>query len=204
MKTTILLLSLFMMMQSSCNKNDDGFTPTLPPITQTGENTFGAYINGRLLTPRSGATGSLGHPASGMLFSGFGEPPNYFYNQIEIKDFKSGTGGLMDIHIIDLHENGEGTFVINESNCFDGIDANPSINIRCRWWDEATQLFKWYCSIENGGTITITHYDFENRIVSGTFSTTAVNEDNPDDIIEITQGRFDINWGTLTAYTEFP
>ena len=103
----------------------------------------------------------------------------------------------MDIHFVNLHEKGEGVFEIQESNCEKRRGANPAINIRCRMND------KWYCSIENTGTLTITRYDYENRVFSGIFSCKAVNRDNPDDIVEITQGRFDIKWDTL--YTvKFP
>ena len=108
-----------------------------------------------------------------MIF--WGSPSANSDSELAIRDFKSGNGGWIDIHIANFHQNGEGTFIINESNCEDGIDANPTINIRCRWWDETSQAYKWYCSIENTGTLNITRYDFENRIVSGTFSCKAVN-----------------------------
>ncbi len=197
MKTTILLLALILIAPASCSKkDDDGFTPTLPPITQTGENTFGCYVDGNLLIPRDG-TGTFNSPDYGMIFSGSPDSyPNQF-NEIKVHDFKSGNGGLMDIHIQELQQIGEGNFIINESNCEWGIYANPSINIRVRWLDETTQAYKWYCSIENGGTLSISRYDYENRIVSGIFSCTVRNRDNPNDIIEITQGRFDIKWDAL-------
>ncbi len=188
-------LYIFILIHPSCNK-EDVFTPTLPPITQTGENTFGCYIDGNLLTPRDGS-GTFNSPDSGMSYSGLGNAPNFEFNEIEIRDFKTGNWGLLDLHITNLHENGEGTFTIQESNCEDGIDANPNINIRCRWLDEATQTLKWYCSVKNSSSLTILRYDFDNRIVSGTFSCTAVNKDDPNDIIEITQGRFDIKWDRL-------
>ena len=197
MKTTLLILSLIIL--NSCSTNDDTFTPTLPPITQTGANTFGVYIDGKLLTPRDG-TGTFNSPDGGMSYSGLGEAPNYLYNEIRVRGFKSGFGGLMNIHIVNLHENNEGAYPINESNCQDNVDANPTINIRCRWWDETSQAYKWYCSIENTGTLNITRYDFENRIVSGTFSCKAVNRDDPNDIIEITQGRFDIKWDAIPSF----
>jgi len=198
MKTTILILSLFIL--QGCSEKDNGFTPTLPPITQTGANTFGCYIDGKLLTPRDG-TGTFNVPDRGMRF--WRSPNEFEYNELSIHDFKSGTGGLMDIHIQNLHAIGKGSYIINESNCQDGIDANPTINIRCRWWDEASQSYKWYCSIENGGNLTITRYDADNFIVSGTFHCTAQNRDDPNDIIEITQGRFDID-GTTLEGTNFP
>jgi hypothetical protein len=200
MKLKFLILSIsFLLLQNCSNNDDDTFTPTLPAITQVGANTFGVYIDGKLLTPRDG-TGTFNSPDRGMSYSGLGDPPEYIYNEISIQDFMSGTGGLIDIHIVDLHENGIGTFVINESNCEDNVDANATINIRCRWWDETLQAYKWYCSIEGEGSLVITRYDFDNRIISGTFSCKAVNRDDVNDMIEITQGRFDIKWDAIPSF----
>jgi hypothetical protein len=195
------LLSLYHC--SSNNDNDyQGFTPTLPAITQTGANTFGCYIDGKLLTPRDGAPDLYG-PNKGMRRLALGTAPNYIYNEIYIDDRKSEKGGLLRIHTIELHRNGEGTYTINESNCQNGLDANTSININCRVYDAKAQIFKWYCSIENAGTLTISRYDYDNGILSGTFSCTMQNRDNPNEQIEISQGRFDINGYTLRD-TEFP
>lgn len=203
MKTKIYILCFLFFVLQACEKEDSGPMFSLPPATQTGENTFGCYIDGRLLIPRSG-TGTWMGPDVALYYSGYGLFPNYVYNEINVQDFKSSNAGLMDIHIIDLHENAEGDYTINKSNCLDGLDANSNINIRCRIWDASSQEYKWYCSIEDGGMLTITRYDFEAGIVSGTFSCTAVNRDDPLDTIEVTKGRFDINWKTLTPYTDFP
>ncbi|MGB3342889.1 MAG: hypothetical protein WBA61_03175 [Aequorivita sp.] len=197
MKTYLLILFFSTVTFLGCSKKDDnGFTPTLPPITQTGENTFGCYVDGKLLIPRDG-TGTFNSYDYGMIF--WGSPSGFSYNEIDVRDFKSGNGGWINIHIVDLHENGEGDFIINESNCEDGIGANPNINIRVRWLDSVTQVYKWYCSIENGGTLEITRYDFENMIVSGTFNCIVANSEDPNDIIEITEGRFDIKWNELPS-----
>jgi hypothetical protein len=109
----------------------------------------------------------------------------------------------MRIHLVELHKNGEGTFNINKSNCQNGLEANNNININCRVYDDTEQIYKWYCSIENAGKLTITRYDLNNRIISGTFNCTMQNKENPKDIIEITDGRFDIKWDTLDE-TIFP
>ncbi len=194
MKTKILLTALCCLLIISCSKNDDG--PSLPPITQTGENTFGCFINGRLLVPRNG-TGTTAGPDNGLKFiaSGTGNPPNYDYNEINVQDFVSPNGGSIDIHIINLHENGEGNFEIMESNCERFFQANPTVNIRCRYFDG--ENYDYYCSIEGTGYLNISRYDYENRIVSGTFNFRARNENKPTDIIEITEGRFDIKWDEL-------
>jgi len=199
MRTLILIFSTALLL-SSCSTNDDSFNPTLPPVTQIGANTFGCFVDGQLLVPRDGTGSTLGADP-GMIY--YGSPSGFSYNELAIRDFKSGTGGLLDLHIIDLLENGTGTYNIQNSNCQDGIDANISTNIRVRLFDQDTQAFKWYCSIENSGILTISRYDFENRILSGTFNCIVQNRDNPQDIVEITDGRFDIKWDTL-PFTQFP
>src|SRR5690554_696426 len=134
------ILSFFLLGAGGCNNDDDAFVPTLPPITQTGENTFGCYVDDKLLIPRDG-TGYMGVPDRGMRWIGSGNFSDYTYNVISVRDFKSGNGGQMDIHITNLDEEGEGNYIINESNCESHIsgDPNPSINVRCRWLDEETQ-----------------------------------------------------------------
>lgn len=204
MKPIRITFFLLLIVLISCNKSDNSnsFTPTLPLITQTGENTFGCYIDGVLIIPRDGDNILFADGAKGMKFISFGDAPNFVYNEIKIIDAKSQIPGLIYLHIENLHQNGIGTFNIKESNCNEVI-AISTINILSAIWNEELQIFSWYCSIEDSGTLTISRYDYENKIVSGTFSFSAVNKDNPNDIIEITEGRFDINWGTLLD-TEFP
>ncbi len=195
MKTTIITFYLLIITLASCNKSEEYFTSTLPPATQTGENTFGCYIDGNLLVPRDG-TGYYGGSDDGMEFSGVGTPPNYLFNEINVRDYKSETRGIMHIYFKQLHNNGEGIFNIeNNENC----SSAPAlvVNIRCRMNN------KWYCSIENTGTLTITRYDYGNRIVSGIFSCQAINRDDSNDIVDITEGRFDIKWNTLPN-VDFP
>ncbi len=194
MKTYILFLFFAVLTLVGCSKNDDG--PKLPPITQTGENTFGCYINGRLLVPRNG-TGTFNAPDNGLRFIVGPGPDEFYYHEIKVQDFIGSKGGSMDIHIIDLYQNGAGNYEIQKSNCALDIDANNSINIRCRYYNG--QSYDYYCSIEGTGSLNIMRFDLENRIVSGTFNFKARNENNSNDIIEITEGRFDIKWDELNS-----
>ena len=196
---TIFLLLVTLI---NCNSEESNeFTPTLPEATQIGANTFGCYVDGKLLIPRDG-TGTIFGPDKGMSFIGSG-PPEYAYNEIVVRDYKSGTSGIIKIHIDNLNANGQGDYIVNESNCQDGIDAFDNINITLRWLDEELQIEKWYCSTINSGDLIITRFEINNRIVSGTFSCTAKNRNNPNETIEITEGRFDLKWNLLPS-TEFP
>lgn len=198
MKTTILTFYLFIITLVSCNSNDndDEFKPTLPPITQTGENTFGCYIDGELLIPRDG-TGTYTGPDRGMkLFTLSDNDENNIYKEIKARDFKGDSHGILIIHFSNIDNYSVDEFIINESNCEDGLNANNNTNITLRWYG------KWYCSINNGGSLNITKLDNSGNY-SGTFNCTVKNRDNSNDIIEITQGRFDIHSPTLPN-TNFP
>jgi hypothetical protein len=183
LKTATLL---FIVLIINCSSNNDP-EEQLPPVTQTGENTFGCLIDGTLLLPRNG-TGTIYGADSGVSFIGSSDDS---YNGITVKDYKSSDSKRLDIYLYHLDQNGEGTFTVNESNCLGISYAKPSINVRCRYNGA------WYCSTENSGTLTITRYDSDNGIVSGTFSFTAKNRDDPTDSIQITQGRFDFHRPTI-------
>ena len=53
----IIMLLVAMVMITSCKKTDtnslDAELAKLPPITQTGANTFGCLVNGRAVLPNS-------------------------------------------------------------------------------------------------------------------------------------------------------
>lgn len=190
-KNALILLAVITFL--GCSKNDDG--PKLPPVTQMGANTFGCYIDGNLLVPRSG-TGTFNSPDYGMVLeAGPGPGDNVLYHELKVYDYKSGNGARFTLHILGLLDNGVGTYAINESNCEGNILSNQNTNLFCRWWNENTQTYKWYCSVENGGALEVLRND--NGILSGTFNSRMVNRDDPTEFIEITEGRFDINGYTL-------
>ncbi len=201
MKAYSIILFLGILTFSGCSKKDDNrFEPTLPFITQNGENTFGCYANGILITPRDG-TGTFNSPDRGMNLIAGPNSNNIEYHEIDVHDFASQRTSKIIIHIMDLDSIGIGQYRVDESNCLDGIHSPQTNNIHCRIFDYNENEYKFYCSTENSGSIHITRYD--NGILSGTFSCTAVNRDNPSEFIQITEGRFDINGYTLPN-TKFP
>lgn len=60
---------------------------------------------------------------------------------------------------------------------------------------------KYFSAILNSGSIKITKND--SNIFSGTFYGKLVNDQNPQEIIEITEGRFDFNKNTINNF-KFP
>lgn len=204
MKKSLLFIQCLMFLLQSCEKDDNTFTPTLPLITTTGENTFGCYVDGILVTPRNGASSELGF-ARGMKYTVNPPSATVNYNEIIVQDHISDPKGLVTIHLPDLVNNGEGVYIIKNSNCFSGVNANNTFNITALIRKNPNEDYTRYCSIEGTEEIIISRYDFENRIISGVFSCHAVNKDNLEEIIKITEGRFDIKWDILnTTFVDFP
>ena len=205
MKTTILTFYLLVITLTSCNSNDNetGYSLRLPPITTTGENTFGCYIDGKLLLPRDG-DGTFGYPSHAVDYFVSGNVPTAYKSSLTVHDYKSGNAGMLQLNIENT-QNGAGEYLIKESNCQEWVSGNPppTINLLVKWKDEQTGEIKYYCSIEDTGILNVLRYDVPNNILSATFSCSVVNYYDPNDIIEITEGRFDIIWGTI-GDKEFP
>lgn len=178
MKKLLLLLTIIITI-SCCNKNDDD-TPTnpidqLPPATQTGEQTFGCLINGKAFVPPS-----FGNNA-----------PSAFYQFVDgayTLGISSRTGGgteLKSINIgcLDMPLIEETNYTLLEfatGNYFGEYRIGSGF------------ILEGSSSISNPGNLTITNYDSENFIISGTFEFTVL--DNEGNEINITNGRFDMNF----------
>jgi len=189
---TILLFALLTGCSNDSNSNPEA---QLPPITQTGANTFGCLIDGKLVKPRDGSGSVGGSNAGASFYGGYPNPTDYY--ELDIRDLKSNKTSKILIHMQGVHQLGAGNYIINESNGMSSIDGYNHNYIHCRVFDQNTNSYQFYRSFENSGVLIITKYDFYNRIISGTFSCQVKNSANSTDIIEITNGRFDIKWDTL-------
>lgn len=202
MKNSIILALFLLMMGCSSDSNpEDG----LPKETQTGANTFGCLIDGKLLVPRSG-NNNIVNPLSGAILSrGFPEA-SFDYYELEITDYKSTHYVNLLFHMHNAPNNGLGTFEINESNGMRDVDGYPHNYIYCIIFDKKTNSYQKYVSYENSGSFTITTLIISpptGSILSGRFNCKLKNINNLDDELEITNGRFDINSRTI-AQNYFP
>lgn len=202
MKKLIFFYFLFLLVGCS---NDDIITveSRLPEATQTGANTFGCLIDGKLLLPRSG-NNSLVFPLSGARLVG-GYPDVYDYFELKILDYKSINPPSFLFHMHNIADNGIGIYNIDASNGMPNIDGLNNNYIHCNAYNPTTNSYQKYVSYENSGKYTISRLtiDTEKTVISGTFSCKLRNINDPLDEIEITQGRFDINSLTI-ASTYFP
>ncbi|MDI1317711.1 hypothetical protein [Flavobacterium sp.] len=155
--------------------------------------------------PRSGNS-SLVFPLSGVrLFRRYQEF-NFDYYELEVIDYISNLGGSFFFHMHNAPMNGIGTYTIDESTGMTDIDGFEHNYIHRNVYDKLTNSFQKYVSFPNSGSFTITRLSqnpLTGTIISGTFSCRVRNINNPNDEIEITKGRFDINSLTI-AGTYFP
>jgi hypothetical protein len=202
-KLFILILIIFI---ASCS-NDENSNPgaLLPPETQTGANTFGCLIDGKILLPLSGNTSQINPLYGGRLTRGFAEF-DFDYYELEIIDHKSTPRASLFFHMHNAPANGLGTFTINESNGLTSIDGLEHHYIHCNIFNSESNSYQRYISFQNSGNFTIsrlTPSTGSGTIISGTFNCKLRNINDPTDVIEITDGRFDINSLTIKT-TYFP
>lgn len=170
----VLVLSSF----TSCDKNED--FSVLPAETQSGNNTFGCYVEGKRFFG-----GYLVH---------FGISPLYanYYRKLD----------LLSIHT-------EGKFENKKQGSMSIEIFNPKVDIPLKMsrakFNYYPQIFPGTSSeftdfgVFDGGEVIITKLDTINKIVSGRFSMIgkgAVDIDNftGSDSISITEGRFDLKF----------
>ena len=202
MKTKFLILvTMVMQLLVSCSKEDNTSTQdTLTPVTTTGANTAGCYINGELLIPKNGINSLSGYPIYGLTTGAgvnFKEPivgDDYWF--VNISNLKNKDHGYwIYIHLNNM-EAGVGEYTVGQSNSEFYADASNNPQIIVRETNNGISG-KTFISSSNSGTIKITRFDYQNGIYSGIFNVTLHNKDNPSDIIQVTDGRFDIKIATL-------
>ena len=149
MKATILLLSVFLSLVS-CSKDSSSSGFQLPPETQTGANTFGVTIKGKVYIPRDPTGHGIGPTSTGMTLWG---ATNYSWYEIEVKDGASAVGFNMFIHMQPLA--GVGQIMLHQSNFHNNVDSTPFSHIYFKIWDANISNYAYYGSIENQGEINI-------------------------------------------------
>lgn len=199
MKTKILffltILSLFSCSSDKAN-NETGFQ--LPPETQTGANTFGVTIRDKVYIPRDPTGFNVGPSGHGAVYAG---SSTQLWTEVRIVDGASATGFKMVIHFKNLISNTLAVYNLKNSNYQEGIDSIDENHIFFKIWDQSINNYAYYGSVENLSEINITRRS--GGIISGTFKGKFVRYDNPNDFIDITDGRFDFNLNTLPN-TRFP
>ncbi|MGE0076607.1 MAG: DUF6252 family protein [Bacteroidales bacterium] len=174
----IIALCFLMINASSCFDKDD--EDKLPPETQTGNNTFGCLVNGKVWLPR------------GVPFSSVGTVAwvNSSYNYLSVganQDNSQSIGFVLK----DTEINSGMVYTLNSN-----VNSHADFESRCE-----TGAYCYYGSnSKNVGELTITKFDTINMIVSGLFSFKAyfteaqASDCGCDSLFSITEGRFDLKY----------
>ena len=169
-----LLITLYILTLCACSKDDKPVDPvdTLPPITQTGENTFACLINGK------------------PFFSSSNRRAFYTYADgaytLGISGSRTDAIGLRSINLVALDMlDGvtEGSFQLT---------TRGSNGFSARYTIDGGLVLDVGTTDENPGQLTITRFDLNEFIVSGTFEFSVKDEDG--NVLNFTDGRFDLKF----------
>jgi hypothetical protein len=164
----VSLLSFILFAAGSCEKEDE--EPQLPPITQTGEDTFGCMVDGEVWMPKAYDLFPMKHVVLERvdderiwhIGARQGSASNFYFSIYE----DSLKVGKISIPVDESNDVG----IYHASQHFD--------NSSFRWNDELP------------GELIITRLDTINKIISGTFWFDLLNSGN--EKVEIRDGRFDL------------
>lgn len=166
----LLLISVFLLL-TTCKKNNTPST-SLPPATQTGDNTFGCKVNGEVWVPYYPCV-SFGNPCQEM--------------QVSVINYVDSDGYKLNVGIGVGRKEGE-----KESFFNIGFPANKVGNIydsaRIEYLND-NSLIPFGVIHYKPGVFEITKLDTINKIISGVFNLNLYNGSG--DSIIVTDGRFD-------------
>ena len=170
-KAYLLLISFLLLSFTACDKDDTPPIEQLPEATQEGLGTFGCLVDGKPFVE------------TGTFFNTFYQQTQdgFFFNLSAEFDDRNPFGIGFGTEGKPIEEGGTYTLIERElGNAWGFVFFKIS----------PTDFEPSTTTIENSGSITITKMDFDNGIVSGTFSF-QVEDPFTNEIVRITEGRFD-------------
>ena len=166
----------------NCRKSGSNTQAGLPPETQTGQNTFGCMVNGKIFVPKGGGISANYSCFYQQAYAGFN---GYFFHVSG--DDKSNSEVVSSVGIscdsIKLAENQTYSLI----NVLKGNSAGDYIVVSSFTTPATTQ---YTTTATLTGEMTIKRFDETRHIVAGTFWFNAVSSKG--DTVKITEGRFDM------------
>lgn len=173
-KAPLFYLLIAIVAFSSCKEDAPvPVEPTLPSITQTGEHTFGCYVNGVLWLPKGN-------------FQTFDINASYYGNHIQIQANRVGDP-LASFNMIFPVEYADSLII-----AYNHQDSIGTTYFHFRKWFQNGGPYYDYDAINiNSGELQLSRFDTVNNIISGTFHFTAIDTINLD-TVRVENGRFDM------------
>lgn len=162
----------------SCKKE----VSELPAATQTGANTFGAKVNGKLWVPQGFGVA----PTAPLLQARYGGPERSVF--IQARNF-SGEPLETEFEIYLQNVRTPGTYLLNANT-----DKYPAHAGNYAYYVERkiTPLNEWITSAQYTGQVNVSRMDTVANVISGTFEFTAANMSGAGQPLTVTEGRFDV------------
>lgn len=178
LKIAWLLAMASSVLFASCKKDKTQEEEQLPPITQTGANTFGCLINGKIFVPQGFEQNK---PNFSLVVDPTFQNGNFgittFNKNLKIR-FALGSNDIRSI----------GVFYINDTTKPMLVDVIDEVK-NCSFNPSYFCISSSTCKVS--GSLHITRYDLANNVFSGTFEFKLYNPNMGCDTFFITQGRFD-------------
>ena len=178
MKYIITAITFLLLTAMSCKKNKDNQNDLLPPVTQTGANTFGCLVNGKVYIPKGYSGTGTPNPKISLEFFNGKLILGIVTNQLE----NGNSVGFVDIYFFD-------------SVLSPGIYNYPDkMNFSIGWSKVINNCFTpaGDTTVKKWGDAVITKFDNANKIVSGNFNCKFKTQTC--DTVFITNGRFDFKF----------
>ena len=175
MKKSLFFILIAIMVFSSCSKDRDEDPTVLPAATQSGANTAGALIDGKIWVatkkPLNSANGS------GTYCEKYNDN---FIIKLDLRSDVNNYNNSIFIKVLIINLELNKTYAI--------INQDPNSDYNFAIYTDSSG--KNYSTESNYvGSIKISRIDIQNQIVSGNFEFKAV--DNNGNIVKVTDGRFD-------------
>jgi len=170
-----LFISILLFTLLSCHKDRDQDSDVLPVATQSGANTGGALVNGKIWVSKIEKS-SIVVGENNTIYKHTNEYPNPYSLTIHLRNINNLTGNNITIRLKSSSDFVPGDYELNEIENSTG--------------DYFTSGIFYFTDADNKGVLTITKFDKVNKIVSGTFSFKC-RYYYTGEIVNITDGRFD-------------
>jgi hypothetical protein len=186
MKAYHVLVLLPLLSMSKCEREQPEPTFTLPPVTQSGANTLGFVVDGRVwITYGSTCYYGVGGCATNKVVTYYNarrRELSLFTNLTTPKHYES-----FDLQLDSLAQVGSYQTTINPT---------PGANARAvrslSFGDKANETYYGSFLKPGKGIITITKLDTIQHIIAGTFEGTLRQGNDSTKLVRITEGRFDV------------
>lgn len=168
-KNILVVFCSFLLLSASCKKQSKNPIDNLPPATQTGANTFGCLVNGEVWKPKGGLLDQV---------------LDFTYDP----DFREGSFGIIANRYLSINDKMElriGGTGINKVGNYNLTALNNNVIYR-----DTKNSCQYIDNITLSGTLSITRYDLQAKIISGTFNFKLEKIGCP--TISATEGRFDL------------